>query len=145
MSQKSTPKSQGVNSSNISQTKQPADDGEAKNNVCFLCEKPGLLMRKCPNKHNKRQESKGHESVGKTASTKQVTAEELTSEKSSDDFDLQNLLLSDSGEEPVRRVELQDKGSKTRAVMVILQGVPAIGVIDSADPKMIAPSHSMVV
>ena len=79
-----------MNSSNTDSIKQPADDGGAKNNVCFLCDKPGHFMKKCPNKRqeNKRQENRRQESVGKTASTKQVT----------DDLDLRNLLLFDSGE-----------------------------------------------
>ena len=45
--------------------------------------------------------------------------------------DLLGLLLSDSEEDQVSLVQIQDSGSIAKGVVVQVQGVPAVGIIDS--------------
>ena len=65
----------------------------------------------------------------KSATFKQVRTMEPETPSGTDD--LLELLLSDSDAEQVNLVQVQDKGSSAKGVTVQIQGVPAVGVIDS--------------
>lgn len=78
-----------------------------------------------------RTESKGRtvpKPTYNTRSAKQVRSDDLPSKE------LLDYLLSSSEDEEigdVKKVELKDEGSDPKCVTVLLQGVPATGLIDS--------------
>ena len=109
---------------------------------CFICKKPGHLMRDCK---SKRSESKGS---SQPASTRQVTtgaessvsvsesngpsvASQFTT-TSSESKGIFELLYSDSEDENhVKQVRVTDGGSQSQLARVDVLGVPADGVIDT--------------
>ena len=116
------------NTANSSQrrpaTSNPSSGADAKK--CFLCKKPGHLMRDC---RTKKPENTG---AGRPTATKQVTVNALPDggTKRPNPYDL--LFSSDSkDEEAVRQIRVTDQGSKSQHVRVIVHGVPADGVIDT--------------
>ena len=58
-------------------------------------------------------------------------AQKAEAQTSSAAENLLSLLLSDPEEEQVNLVQIQDKGSSAKDVVVQVQGVPGVGVIDS--------------
>ena len=116
------------NTANSSQrrpaTSSPSSGADAKK--CFLCKKPGHLMRDC---RTKKPENTGS---GRPTVTKQVTVNALPDggTKCPNPYDL--LFSSDSeDEEAVRQIRVTDQGSKSQHARVIVHGVPADGVIDT--------------
>ena len=112
--------------------------GSTEKRTCFVCDQPGHIAINCP---KQRTESKGR---GKPPFRRPVTtgnsdtllrqvqaAQKAEAQTSSVAEDPLTLLLSDSEEEQVNLVQIQDKGSSTKGVVVQVQGVPAAGVIDS--------------
>ena len=87
---------------------------------CYVCGATDHLARNCKKKKT--------ESAGQTKRGTDVGAKMIKSKEDPLDF-----LLPDSGDEEsgIKTVRIQDKGSKPREVLVDIQGVPAIGVIDS--------------
>ena len=111
--------------------------GSTEKRTCFVCEEPGHIASNCPKKIT---ESRGR---GKPPVQKSVTvgvsgtplkqvqvAQSVETETPSSAEDLLGLLLSDS-EDQVSLVQIQDSGSNAKGVVVQVQGVPAVGVIDS--------------
>ena len=97
---------------------------------CYNCDAIGHLMKDCK---EPKSESKGKPAAEPSSattktqggsSTKQVTTAEISE-------DPLEYLLSGSDEETVKKVELKDRGSEPKCVTVLLQGVPATGLIDS--------------
>ena len=87
---------------------------------CFICKKPGHLMRDC---RAKRSESKGS---SQPAATRQVTTETESSSI------LELLYSSDSDDgSHVNQITVTDGGSKSQLARVDIQGVPADGVVDT--------------
>ena len=93
---------------------------------CFLCKKPGHLMREC------RLRKFENAVTNRPTATKQVTVERKLEEEREfpNPYDL--LYSSDSeGEEGVNQIRVTDEGSQSRLAHVNIQGVPADGVIDT--------------
>ena len=116
------------NTANSSQrrpaTSNPSSGADAKK--CFLCKKPGHLMRDC---RTKKPENTGS---GRPTATKQVTINALPDggAERPNPYDL--LFSSDSeDEEAVRQIRVTDQGSKSQHARVIVHGVPADDVIDT--------------
>ena len=112
--------------------------GSTEKCTCFVCDQLGHIAINCP---KQRKESKGR---GKPPFWRPVTAgnsdiplrqvqaaQKAEAQTSSIAEDPLSLLLSDSEEEQVNLVQIQDKGSSAKGVVVQVQGVPAAGVIDS--------------
>ena len=97
---------------------------------CYICNDTGHIAKDC----NKTGKS---ESTGK-ANQVQVTTEacvntDCMSPVSKLQVSPLDLLLSDSEDEDViREVRITDKGSESRCVDVQVQGVPAVGIVDTA-------------
>ena len=85
---------------------------------CYNCNAPGHLAKDC--KQPKKESSAGSD---KGAKAKMVTSVE-------NPRDL--LLSSESEEEEVHQVRVKDEGSRPRVASVNIQGVQALGIIDSA-------------
>lgn len=113
-----------------------AGNGNAKRVRCFVCDQIGHYASSCP---SKRTESKGssnskHGSGNKTRVKMLTVTDDSTCNKASlgeGTEDLLGMLLSDSDEEHVNLIQLRDKGSSARGASVQIQGVPAVGVLDS--------------
>jgi len=103
-----------------------------------VCDQPGHIAINCP---KQRTESRGR---GKPPFRRPVAAgdsdtplkqvqvtQKAEAQTSSAAEDLLSVLLSDSEEEQVNLVQIQDKGSSAKGVVVQVQGVPAVGVVDS--------------
>ena len=68
-----------------------------------------------------------------TPGSSSVTAEEDCSVKSETEAALLELLLSDSEEDDtVHQVRISDKGSESQRIHVLVQGVPSVGLVDTA-------------
>ena len=96
---------------------------------CYICDKPGHLANRCK---QKRSESGGRAPPSNRSSAKQVQSDArprpAQRQKKTDPIDL---LLSSSEEETVHEVRIADKGSVPQSASVLVQGVPADGIIDS--------------
>ena len=95
---------------------------------CYNCGETRHIASKCP---RTKRESTG--TPVKPAGTKQVHSRGKTQEKRPTE-DPESFLLSSSEEEDdpgVKMVRVTDHGSVTQCVKVLIQGVPAYGLIDS--------------
>ena len=110
---------------------QPSQDHTSKIR-CHNCRKIGHMKKDCPYKTestgNKQHTSKNPPST----SAKQVTADGAGQDVASDNP--LDYLYSDSDEEKqaVKTVRVNDTGSIPQCAKVLVQGVPAYGIIDSA-------------
>jgi len=98
---------------------------------CYKCGSTAHLARDCkkPKSESTPSQQRGS-SRSSEASANMVTAHE----------DPIDFLLPDVNDGNVRLVQVEDRGSKPRKVMIDLQGVPAEGIIDSgADITIIGP------
>ena len=99
--------------------------------TCYNCNEPGHFAH---DYKKPRTESKGrtvprpayNTRSSSSPGTKQVISNALPREDP-----LDYLLSGSEDEEVVRKVELKDEGSVSKCVIVLLQGVPATGFIDS--------------
>ncbi len=93
---------------------------------CFVCHRTGHLARDC----TKRTESRGRKN--EQPSSKQVTTTK-DSDTEPDQSDILEMLFSSSDESEgnVDVVRVPDHGSSPRRARVGIQGVPALGVVDS--------------
>ena len=100
--------------------------GGAEAKKCFLCKKPGHLMRDCKMKKS------DSAAPGRPVATRQVTISG-PSEKETEQPSPYDLLYSSDSEEgeDVRLIRVTDEGSQSQLARVIVQGVPADGVIDT--------------
>ena len=113
----------------------PRDSREPKR--CYICNSPDHLAKQCrapktESRSNGKQTTHPH---------KPVSAKKVESDSSKDLLDSENLepslmdilySSSDSDSGDVRAIRVQDKGSKPRCARVLVQGVPAYGIIDTA-------------
>ena len=91
---------------------------------CFFCKKPGHLMRDC------RKRRDGNSGFNRPAATKQVTVENMSEVGQPNPYDL--LFSSESeDEQDVKQIRVMDHGSQSKLARVIVQGVPADGLIDT--------------
>jgi len=112
--------------------------GSTEKHTCFVCDQPGHIAINCP---KQRTESKGRGKLpfrrlvaagNSDTPLKQVqVAQKAEAPTSSAAEDFLSVLLSDSEKEQVNLVQIQDKGSSAKGVVVQVQGVPAVGVVDS--------------
>ena len=91
--------------------------------MCYNCNKMGHYSSEC---HVPKTESRGDQPK---VSAKQVTTSASTSQAPKEDP--RALLHSDSDSEHVQMVTITDQGSKTHRARVMVQSVPAEGVIDT--------------
>ena len=100
--------------------------GGAEAKKCFLCKKPGHLMRDCKMKKS------DSAAPGRPVATRQVTISG-PSEKETEQPSPYDLLYSSDSEdgEDVRLIRVTDEGSQSQLAHVIVQRVPADGVIDT--------------
>ena len=99
--------------------------GGADAKKCFLCKKPGHLMREC---RMRKPENAGS---GRPAATKQVTVN-VSSDGGTERPNPCDLFSSNSeDDEAVRQIRVTDQGSQSQHACVIVQGVQSDGVFDT--------------
>ena len=96
---------------------------------CFLCHRPGHIARDCKEQLVTRGRGDSLKSRGRA---KQVTTPNAD-EKDVRFETIQELCYSsdEDGTHEVRGVRVTDQGSKPQCVRILIQGVPAYGIIDS--------------
>ena len=104
----------------------PNKSGSVDAKKCFFCKKTGHLMRDC------RLRKSENTSSGRPAATKLVTIKG-SSEGRTKQPNPSDLLFSSDSEDSdgVRLIQVADEGSQSQLAHVIIQGVPADGVIDT--------------
>ena len=103
--------------------------GSTEKRTCFVCDQPGHIAINCP---KQRTESKGRgkppfrrpvAAGNSDTPLKQVqVAQKAEAQTSSAAEDLLSVLLSDSEKEHVNLVQIQDKGSSAKGMVVQVQG-----------------------
>ena len=113
------------------------EQGPRETKRCYICNGQDHLAKQC---RAFKTESKG-DGHKRDTQQKPATAKKVESDSSKDLLDSENLepslmdilySSSDSDSGDVRAIRVQDKGSKPRCARVLVQGVPAYGIIDTA-------------
>lgn len=131
----------GRNPAAHTNSRDPTSSSTTSTKRCYICNNIGHLAKHC-NK-TKKTESTGSVQTSRTNTllvTRQVTAQNAEdkvvvtgSESSKTEATPLEFLLSDSEEDDtVRQVRISDKGSESQCVRVLVQGVPAVGIVDTA-------------
>ena len=107
--------------------------------ICYICNSPDHLANKCDAKKMESQGKSKNTQRGQSAAKRIVGTSEERSQ-SGVDYDLNqsrnqdpiNFLYSSDSDGDVWTVRVSDTGSKPQCARVTIQGVPVIGIIDTA-------------
>ena len=99
---------------------------------CFNCGSPDHLANKC---NTKKEESQGRQSAARRmvgTSEESSPLESAPTQNGNQNQDPFNFLYSSDSDGDVCTVRVSDTGSKPQCARVMIQGVPVIGIIDTA-------------
>ena len=132
----------GKNPSNHTNSRDPPPSSTTTKR-CYICDKAGHLAKNCDKARKTESTGNGQPSRANALPvTRQITAKNSENKNIADVEDSKKnetgevpleFLLSDSEEDDaVCQVRISDKGSESQCVRVLIQGVPSVGLVNTA-------------